>query len=220
MVSPDFPDLPQTCSRSVLHPLREQPLHFSCYSSVSILSSFTFLFFVSYLNPVSLRILLALKYTQALTSSYQPHCYRLPSHSPRSRALLLLAWMAAAAAAKSLHMVAVAPEQVSLPFPWPSLLGGAWYVLHRVDALRKTHRRFLDDSPSLSLPKAPSQNENQTLTVLCKACSSPVFSSVYSSLTLPQTCDTASQSPGPAVSSGGHLACTPTIFWPLFRLSL
>ena len=165
--------------------------------------------------------MLALKYTQALTSSYQPHCYCLPSHSPRSRALSLLAWMAAAAAAaKSLHMVAVAPEQVSLPFPWPSLLGGAWYVLHRVDALRKTHRRFLDDSPSSSLPKAPSQNENQTLTVLCKACSSPVFSSVYSSLTLPQTCDTASQSPGPAVSSGGHLACTLTIFWPLFRLSL
>lgn len=90
-------------------------------------------------------------------------------------------------------------------------------MLHRVDALRKTHRRFLDDSPSSSLPKAPSQNENQTLPVLCKACSSPVFSSIYSSLTFPQTCDTASRSPGPAVPSGGHLACTPTFFWPLFR---
>lgn len=173
-----------------------------------LLLSFTFpffFFFFSYLNPVSPRILLALKYTQD-SSFYQPHCYSPPPlpRSPRSKALSL--------------QLDGCSSLIGLPAFFPSFSARCcMYMLCELDAYVKPICSWMIPLPEAYQRLPPRMKTN--LPVLCKACSSPVFSSVYSQPHFPSDLrHCASRSPGPAVPSGGHLACTPHIAsWLLFR---
>lgn len=192
--------IPRESNHYIFPVIRGQPfvvLTFPCF----------FFFFFSYLNPVSPRILLALKYTQDLTPFLPTSLLPPPPAAPGPKH-----WALALGCSSPL---------IGLPaFPLAFSARHAWHMLHRVDALRKTHRRFLDDSLPEAYQGSLSQNENQNppsaLQGLLQPC---LFLSLFQPH-FPSDLRHSFSSPGPAVPSGGHLACTPTCFWLLFRYRL